>query len=119
MTHVGPRRARGELGPALVDDQERLARPRAGVILSAVAELRDLPGEEVSQAQAGRAAAIRSAAVTARIADRVRSLYGLTHTLAAPLHNETGVIGAIVLSQRSGKLSEASETVSSSGKGDD
>jgi len=52
------------------------------------------------RAQAGRAAAARSAAVTARLADRVRSLYGLTHTLAAPLHTEAGVIGAIVLSRR-------------------
>ncbi|MBA3876116.1 MAG: hypothetical protein C0498_04135 [Anaerolinea sp.] len=41
-----------------------------------------------------------TAAVTARIADRVRSVYGLSHTLAAPLRTETGVIGAIVLSRR-------------------
>jgi diguanylate cyclase (GGDEF)-like protein len=40
------------------------------------------------------------AAVTARIADRVRSVYGLTHTLAAPLRTDDGVIGAIVLSRR-------------------
>ncbi len=40
------------------------------------------------------------AAVTARIADRVRGLYGLSHTLAAPLRTEAGVIGAIVLSRR-------------------
>jgi diguanylate cyclase (GGDEF)-like protein len=40
------------------------------------------------------------AAVTARIADRVRSVYGLSHTLAAPLRTEAGVIGAIVLSRR-------------------
>ncbi|MCI0583579.1 MAG: GGDEF domain-containing protein [Chloroflexi bacterium] len=42
----------------------------------------------------------RSAAVTARIADRVRGAYGLTHTLAAPLRIESGVVGAIVLSRR-------------------
>jgi diguanylate cyclase (GGDEF)-like protein len=40
------------------------------------------------------------AMVAERIADRVRSLYGLTHTLAAPLRSEQGVIGAIVLSRR-------------------
>lgn len=41
-----------------------------------------------------------TAAVAARIADRVRSVYGLSHTLAAPLRTEAGVIGAIVLSRR-------------------
>jgi diguanylate cyclase (GGDEF)-like protein len=41
-----------------------------------------------------------AAAVTARIADRVRNVYGLTHTLAAPLRTDEGVIGAIVLSRR-------------------
>lgn len=41
-----------------------------------------------------------TAAVAARIADRVRSFYGLSHTLAAPLRTEAGVIGAIVLSRR-------------------
>jgi diguanylate cyclase (GGDEF)-like protein len=57
-------------------------------------------GTAAGRAQARRAAAARAAAITARIADRVRSLYGLTHTLAAPLHTEAGVIGAIVLSRR-------------------
>jgi len=57
-------------------------------------------GTGAGRAQARRAAAARAAAITARIADRVRSLYGLTHTLAAPLHTEAGVIGAIVLSRR-------------------
>ncbi len=40
------------------------------------------------------------AAVTRRVADRVRGLYGLSHTIAAPLRTEAGVIGAIVLSRR-------------------
>jgi len=48
----------------------------------------------------GPSGVTRSAAVTARIADRVRSAYGLTHTLAAPLRIESGVVGAIVLSRR-------------------
>ena len=42
----------------------------------------------------------RAAGVTARVADRVRSLYGLSHTLAAPLRTDSGLIGAIVLSRR-------------------
>lgn len=41
-----------------------------------------------------------TARVTERIADRVRSVYGLSHTIAAPLRTEAGVIGAIVLSRR-------------------
>ncbi|MBF8290628.1 MAG: hypothetical protein HW391_1596, partial [Chloroflexi bacterium] len=42
-----------------------------------------------------------ASAVTAeRIAERVRRVYGLSHTLAAPLQTETGVVGAIVLSRR-------------------
>jgi diguanylate cyclase (GGDEF)-like protein len=40
------------------------------------------------------------AVVVERIADRVRSAFGLSHTLAAPLRAEHGVLGAIVLSRR-------------------
>ncbi len=40
------------------------------------------------------------ALVAARIADRVRAVYGLSHTLTAPLRTEAGVIGAIVVSRR-------------------
>lgn len=39
-------------------------------------------------------------AIAERIAARVRQTYGLTHTLAAPLTSEHGVIGAIVISRR-------------------
>jgi diguanylate cyclase (GGDEF)-like protein len=49
---------------------------------------------------AGAPAAGNAGAVTNRIADRVRSVYGLTHTLAAPLRTDAGVVGAIVLSRR-------------------
>jgi len=35
-----------------------------------------------------------------RIAARVRAVYGLKHTLAAPLRAEAGVVGAIVISRR-------------------
>jgi diguanylate cyclase (GGDEF)-like protein len=38
--------------------------------------------------------------VADRIASRVGSAFGLSHTLAAPLRSERGVIGAIVLSRR-------------------
>jgi diguanylate cyclase (GGDEF)-like protein len=41
-----------------------------------------------------------ASAVVERIASRVRSVYGLSHTLAAPLQTEAGLIGAIVLSRR-------------------
>jgi diguanylate cyclase (GGDEF)-like protein len=37
-----------------------------------------------------------------RIAGRVRTVYGLTHALAAPLTVDDGVVGAIVLSRRVG-----------------
>ena len=42
----------------------------------------------------------RQAAVTERVADRVRAAFGLAHTLTAPLRSVDGVIGAIVLSRR-------------------
>jgi len=41
-----------------------------------------------------------SAQVASRIAERVGMVYGLSHTLAAPLLTDDGVIGAIVLSRR-------------------
>ena len=40
------------------------------------------------------------ARVAERVADRVRAVFGLSHTLTAPLRSESGVIGAIVLSRR-------------------
>lgn len=40
------------------------------------------------------------ALVAERVADRVRAVFGLSHTLTAPLRGENGVIGAIVLSRR-------------------
>lgn len=41
-----------------------------------------------------------AAQAAARIAERVRAVYGLSHTLAAPLRTEDGIIGAIVVSRR-------------------
>jgi diguanylate cyclase (GGDEF)-like protein len=43
------------------------------------------------------------ALVAERVADRVRSVFGLSHTLSVPLRAERGVIGAIVLSRRDGQ----------------
>jgi diguanylate cyclase (GGDEF)-like protein len=40
------------------------------------------------------------AAVAERVTERVRSLFGLAQTLAAPLRTDQGLIGAIVLSRR-------------------
>ena len=40
------------------------------------------------------------ALVAGRIAERVRAVYGLSHTLTAALRTEDGVIGAIVVSRR-------------------
>jgi diguanylate cyclase (GGDEF)-like protein len=42
----------------------------------------------------------RDAAVAEHVAERVRSLFGLAQTLAAPLRTDQGLIGAIVLSRR-------------------
>ena len=41
-----------------------------------------------------------SSKVASRIAERVRAVYGLSHTLAVPLQIDEGVIGAIVISRR-------------------
>jgi diguanylate cyclase (GGDEF)-like protein len=41
------------------------------------------------------------AEVVERVAGRVQSVFGLSHTLTAPLRSEDGVLGAIVLSRRS------------------
>jgi diguanylate cyclase (GGDEF)-like protein len=74
------------------DLDEAIARPTRGLTLVPSS------GSWVPPRPSGPADA--PALVAERIADRVRSLYGLTHTLAAPLRSEQGVIGAIVLSRR-------------------
>lgn len=70
-------------------------------------------GTAEGRSDAGREAAGRTAPATPgrrggqlvadRIASRVQSLYGLRRTLAAPLTSDDGVVGAIVLSHRSGE----------------
>ena len=65
-----------------------------------------LPGPTATESHSARAARAEvigsgsSALVAARIAERVRAVYGLRHTLAAPLQTDSGVIGAIVVSRR-------------------
>jgi diguanylate cyclase (GGDEF)-like protein len=51
-------------------------------------------------ARAGGAGTVGAQLVADRIAARVRSVYGLRDTLAAPLTSDAGVVGAIVLSRR-------------------
>jgi len=46
--------------------------------------------------------------IVEQVAARVRTVYGLKHTLAAPLRTERGVIGAIVLSRRTAEAWPAS-----------
>jgi diguanylate cyclase (GGDEF)-like protein len=62
-----------------------------------------LPSRGSTIDQGPRSAVIGSgpeAAVALRIAERVRSVYGLGWTLAAPLPGDDGIAGAIVLSRR-------------------
>jgi len=59
-----------------------------------------LSEDDVSEAARAAREPTREAAIAERIAARVRRTYGLTHTLAAPLTSEHGVIGAIVISRR-------------------
>jgi diguanylate cyclase (GGDEF)-like protein len=55
------------------------------------------PGPGSTAAAASEAAQV----VADRIAEQVRSAYGLAHMLAAPLRSPEGVVGAIVISRRS------------------
>ncbi len=79
--------------------EARLVSTRAGIPDSAtvlpIADLEDpvVLGDEVASID-------RSARIADRIARRVRSAYGLTNTLAAPLTVGDAAIGAIVLSRR-------------------
>ena len=57
-------------------------------------------GTEDAQPDDATGAPSHEQAVAERIAARVRRTYGLSHTLAAPLTSEHGVIGAIVISRR-------------------
>jgi diguanylate cyclase (GGDEF)-like protein len=88
----------GRAGRARADWSDRLAGAGAGA------------GAGVAAARSGVAAPSRTGLpastgrdgqlVADRIAARVRSVYGLRRTLAAPLTSDGGVVGAIVLSHR-------------------
>jgi diguanylate cyclase (GGDEF)-like protein len=58
------------------------------------------PGAETSGRVAGVDPSSAVGLVVERLSSRARSVYGLSHTLAAPLQTEAGLIGAIVLSRR-------------------
>lgn len=79
----------------------RGGRPRAELVTrlsgATSAHVATTPGEAAS------VVATRDGQLVAdRIAGRVRKVYGLRRTLAAPLTSENGVVGAIVLSHRTG-----------------
>ena len=64
---------------------------------------REEPDRVVPARGAGRVNPTDGQLVADRIAARVRSVYGLQRTLAAPLSSDGAVVGAIVLSHRTGE----------------
>ena len=83
--------------------------PEAVVAGGVRGQLDDLSARIAAAAPRGAPSALMPAAglvrrepqlVAQRIAGRARQVYGLTHTLAAPLTSEGDVIGAIILSHR-------------------
>lgn len=90
---------------AVVQDRARRFAGRA--LRESVALLRDLglplPAATRSRDAAPVAEVLATgldAAITERIGARVRSSFGLSQTLAAPIRTEQGLVGAIVLSRR-------------------
>jgi diguanylate cyclase (GGDEF)-like protein len=86
---------------------ERLAVVAATALREGAALLRDLgvplpapATDRTTTAVAEVLATGLDAAVTERIAGRVRSVFGLSQTLAVPIRTEQGLVGAIVLSRR-------------------
>ena len=76
-------------------------RRRPWPALGAVAALRALAdGDEPLDGRSLAVGSAPAARVADRLAARVRSIYGLSHTLSAPLVTGSGVIGAIVVSRR-------------------
>jgi diguanylate cyclase (GGDEF)-like protein len=88
---------------------ETVAAGAVAVATRAATAVRDL-AERAGTIDRAREAEVGAAAVAVapgvgqvvadRIAARVREVYGLKHTLAAPLTTEDGIVGAIVLSRR-------------------
>lgn len=90
---------------AVAQDQARRFAGRAA--RESIALLRDLglplPAATRSRTAAPVAEVLATgldAAITERIGARVRSSFGLSQTLAAPIRTEQGLVGAIVLSRR-------------------
>jgi diguanylate cyclase (GGDEF)-like protein len=113
----------GDLEDPLADDQRALEREPVAIPVLAeaatpavAAGLRGRFEDLTSRISTATPLAASSAAIAAiaatgavpgvrqliaeRIAARARQVYGLTHTLAAPLTSDGSVIGAIILSQR-------------------
>ncbi len=84
--------------------EARLVSAREGVpessTLLPIADLEDPVGGDGGSA--ARDPLANGQPVAERIARRVRDVYGLAHSLAAPLSTSEGVFGAIVLSRRAG-----------------
>jgi diguanylate cyclase (GGDEF)-like protein len=90
--------------PTIVDTFATVVRSIGRELVALVGDLGvSLPGRPSAVDPGPRSAVIgsgASAAIALRIADRVRSVYGLGWTLAAPLPGDDGIAGAIVLSRR-------------------
>ena len=86
--------------------QARAGRVVARALAESVALLRDLgvPLPAARDRQAPPVAEVLATGLDGRVVDRlaqrVRSSFGLSQTLAAPIRNQQGLIGAIVLSRR-------------------
>jgi diguanylate cyclase (GGDEF)-like protein len=83
----------------------RLLLDGGAVALDWISDLRPGRRSDALEVEAGLAAPRilgegSTARIAEQIAERVRSVYGLKHTLAAPLTGNDGIIGAIVLSRR-------------------
>ncbi|HYU49005.1 MAG TPA: GGDEF domain-containing protein [Candidatus Limnocylindria bacterium] len=95
--HDGPARGR-----RATDRTDRPDRRRTWSALGAVASLRAMTarGPERADSVPRPARGGPAGRVADRIASRVQTVYGLKHTIAAPLVTGSGVVGAIVLSRR-------------------
>jgi diguanylate cyclase (GGDEF)-like protein len=107
MAEVGQAVAVGvDVATARVDALIGLAgRARPEAILPATDLTRDghMPSHERRAGPATAATTRDGQLVADRIATRVRRMYGLRRTLAAPLTSDGSVVGAIVLSHRTGE----------------
>lgn len=90
----------GDQGVAVVAERAHGARPADPVLGATLRPSVRAPGAGArSSARPGGAGADR---IADQLAARVRSVYGLKHTIVAPLTPGSTVVGAIVLSRRTG-----------------